>query len=200
MDSAARVAVRRARVIRSRAQNGTLQRNGAAPGFGGPGWRRRRWSWRRRRWRPWRRRWFWWRRPRRWPRRPRRPESQFPVRQQNQSRTPQQFQGNAYYTIGNSVLNARPYSFTSPTTLTGAELPKAGYASNRFGFSGGGPLVIPHLFSGDKTFWFVNYTGVTARRTGFDDVTTVPTLAERGGDFSALANTINYPARHSISE
>jgi hypothetical protein len=103
-----------------------------------------------------------------------------------------QFQGNAYYTIGNSVVNARPYAFTSPTTLTGAELPKAGYASNRFGFSGGGPLVIPHLFSGDKTFWFVNYTG-NRSKTGFDDVTTVPTLAERGGDFSSLTSTINYP-------
>ena len=103
-----------------------------------------------------------------------------------------QFQGNAYYTIGNSVLNARPYSFTSPTTLTGAELPKAGYANNRFGFSGGGPLVIPHLFSSDKTFWFVNYTGVRSKN-GFDNVTTVPTLAERSGDFSALGTPINYP-------
>jgi trimeric autotransporter adhesin len=103
-----------------------------------------------------------------------------------------QFQGNAYYTIGNSVLNARPYSFTSPSTLSGAEVPKAGYASSRFGFSGGGPLVIPHISSGDKTFWFVNYTG-NRSKNGFDDVTTVPTLAERGGDFSALANTINFP-------
>jgi hypothetical protein len=103
-----------------------------------------------------------------------------------------QFQGSVFYTIGNSVLNARPYSFTSPTTLTGGELPKAGYANNRFGFSGGGPLVIPHLFSGDKTFWFVNYTGVRSR-TGFDDVTTVPTLAERGGNFSALSTPVNYP-------
>jgi trimeric autotransporter adhesin len=103
-----------------------------------------------------------------------------------------QFQGNAYYTVGNSVLNARPYSFTSPTTLTGTEVPKAAYANNRFGFSGGGPLVIPHLSSGDKTFWFVNYTGVRSK-TGFDDVTTVPTLAERGGDFSALGSIINYP-------
>lgn len=103
-----------------------------------------------------------------------------------------QFQGNVYYTIGNSVLNARPYSFTSPTTLSGAELPKAGYAYNRFGFSGGGPLIIPHLFSGDKTFWFVNYTGVRSK-TGFDDVTTVPTLAERGGNFAGLGTTINFP-------
>ena len=98
-----------------------------------------------------------------------------------------------YYTFGNSVLNARPYSFTSPTTLTGEELPKAGYASNRFGFSGGGPLIIPHLFSGDKTFWFVNYTG-NRSKNGFDDVTTVPTVAERAGDFSGLGTASStYP-------
>jgi hypothetical protein len=107
-----------------------------------------------------------------------------------------QFQGNAYYTVGNSVLNARPYSFSSPTSLVGTELPKAGYASNRFGFSGGGPLSIPHLFSSDKTFWFVNYTGLRSK-TGFDKVATVPTPAERGGDFSAIGGVINNPLTHA---
>ena len=104
----------------------------------------------------------------------------------------QQFQGNAYYTFGNSVLNARPYSFTSPETLSGETVPKAGYASSRFGFSGGGPLSIPKLYNGDKTFWFVNYTGVRSKN-GFDDVTTVPTAAERKGDFSSLPSSIFYP-------
>ncbi|HTA44423.1 MAG TPA: TonB-dependent receptor [Bryobacteraceae bacterium] len=103
-----------------------------------------------------------------------------------------QFQGSVYYTVGNSVLNARPYSFTSPTTLAGTELPKAGYAANRFGFSAGGPLTIPHVFSSDKTFWFVNYTG-NRSKNGFDQVTTVPTLAERQGNFSALSTVVNNP-------
>jgi hypothetical protein len=103
-----------------------------------------------------------------------------------------QFQGSIFYTFGNSVLNARPYSFTAPTEVNGQELPKAGYASNRFGFSGGGPLSIPHLFSSDKTFWFVNYTG-SRSKNGFDDITTVPTAAERGGNFSALSIPINMP-------
>lgn len=94
-----------------------------------------------------------------------------------------QFQGNAYYTIGNSVLNARPYSFTAPALLNGQEVPKSGYAANRFGFSGGGPLSIPHLFSSDKTFWFVNYTG-TRSKNPVDQVSTVPTAAMRLGDFS----------------
>ncbi len=103
-----------------------------------------------------------------------------------------QFQGSAYYTVGNSVLNARPYSFTAPTTLSGGEVPKAAYAANRFGFSAGGPLIIPHLISGDKTFFFVNYTG-NRSKNGFDDISTVPTMAERMGNFSALGTTINFP-------
>ena len=109
----------------------------------------------------------------------------------------QQFQGNAYYTIGNSALNARPYSFTSPTSLSGQVVPKAAYANNRFGFSGGGPLSIPHLFSSDKTFWFVNYTGVRSKN-GFDRVSTVPTAAERSGDFSALGVNIKDPFTSAV--
>ena len=98
-----------------------------------------------------------------------------------------QFSGNVSYTIGNSVLNARPYTFTSSNTLTGAQQPKAGYAANRFTVSMGGPLSIPHIFSTDKTFWFVNYTG-NRSKNGFNDITTVPTPAERQGDFSQLLN------------
>jgi hypothetical protein len=101
-----------------------------------------------------------------------------------------QFQGSVFYTIGNSVLNARPYSFTSPTQLNGDVVPKAAYAANRFGFSGGGPLSIPHLFSSDKTFWFVNYTG-NRSKNGFDQVSTVPTAAERMGDFTGVTTLLN---------
>jgi trimeric autotransporter adhesin len=103
-----------------------------------------------------------------------------------------QFQGSVFYTIGNSVLNARPYSFTSPTLLNGQEVPKSGYAANRFGFSAGGPLSIPHLFSSDKTFWFVNYTGNRSKNP-VDKVTTVPTAAQRSGDFSALSTPLYIP-------
>ncbi len=105
----------------------------------------------------------------------------------------QQFQGSIFYTIGNSVLNARPYSFTSPSELNGEVVPKAAYAANRFGFSGGGPLSIPHLFSSEKTFWFVNYTGNRAKN-GFDQISTVPTAAERQGNFSAIATPVINPS------
>ncbi len=108
----------------------------------------------------------------------------------------QQWQLSANYSLGNSALNARPYSFTSPTFANGTELPKAAYAANRFGFSVGGPMEIPHLFRSDKTFWFVNYTG-SRSKNGFDQVSTVPTAAERGGDFSGIAQTIYNPATNS---
>jgi hypothetical protein len=109
----------------------------------------------------------------------------------------QQWQLSAFYSLGNSALNARPYSFTAPTLVNGDQVPKAAYANNRFGFSVGGPAEIPHLFRSDKTFWFVNYTGVRSK-TGFDQIANVPTAAERMGDFSAAGlPTIYNPATNT---
>ena len=85
--------------------------------------------------------------------------------------------------FANSALNAAPYSFTAPQLLNGEPVGKAAYALNRFGLSAGGPLDIPKLFHSDKTFWFLNYNG-TRSRSGFDRITNVPTLAQRGGDFT----------------
>ena len=85
--------------------------------------------------------------------------------------------GSLFYTIDDSALDAAPYS------LTGQAL-KPGYAQNRFGGNLGGPLNIPKIYhGGDKTFFFVNYTGSRSENP-FDAFSTVPTLAERGGDFS----------------
>lgn len=95
--------------------------------------------------------------------------------------------GSLYYQFGNSALNARPFS------VNGLEEPKASYAQNRFGFSAGGPMYIPKLFDWSKVFWFINYQG-NLSRTGVDQAFTVPTVAERSGDFSALLpKTVIYP-------
>ena len=55
-----------------------------------------------------------------------------------------------------------------------------------FGFSLGGPLVIPHLYrGGNKTSrWFASYN-LQRGRTAHDTFSTVPTAAERMGDFSS---------------
>lgn len=58
---------------------------------------------------------------------------------------------------------------------------------NQFGFSLGGPVTIPRLFSGkDKTFFFGDFEGLRLRRPTTSN-NPVPTAAMRGGDFSALA-------------
>jgi len=86
--------------------------------------------------------------------------------------------GSVYYTVGDSALNAAPYS------LTGQPTEKPGYLQNTFGGSIGGPLNIPHIYhGGTKTFYFVNYNGKRGENP-FDQFSTVPTQLERQGDFS----------------
>lgn len=88
--------------------------------------------------------------------------------------------GSVFYTYDGSGLDAKPYS------LNGQPENKASYNQNRFGATIGGPLNIPHIYNGGtKTFIFGNYTG--SRSTNpYDVFSTVPTAAERGGDFSSL--------------
>jgi len=91
--------------------------------------------------------------------------------------------GSIYYGIGDSALNAAPYS------LTGQPAIKPAYEQNSFGGSIGGPLNIPKIYhGGDKTFFFVNYNGKRGENP-FDQFSTVPTLLERGGNFSQTLYT-----------
>jgi hypothetical protein len=86
--------------------------------------------------------------------------------------------GMVYYTVGDSALDAGPYS------LTGQPSTKFGYLQNRFGVALGGPLNIPHIYNGGtKTFFFVNYNG-SRNQNPYDAFSTVPTALERAGDFS----------------
>ncbi|MBS1853441.1 MAG: TonB-dependent receptor [Acidobacteria bacterium] len=85
--------------------------------------------------------------------------------------------GMVYYSVGDSALNAAPYALRGTSQ-------KPGYVQQRFGASLGGPLNIPKIYKGgDKTFFFVNYNGSRSENP-FDAFATVPTLAERSGDFS----------------
>ena len=63
------------------------------------------------------------------------------------------------------------------------------YVRNEFGFSVGGPIVFPHLYHGkDKSFWFFAYERYSLAATTQEQVS-VPTMAERNGDFSNLFNS-----------
>ena len=88
--------------------------------------------------------------------------------------------GSIFYSYGGSVLDAKPFS------LSGQPEEKANYNQNRFGFTLGSPLNIPHIYKGGtKTFLFGNYNGSRGSNP-YDIFSTVPTPAERSGDFSAL--------------
>ncbi|HZU32415.1 MAG TPA: TonB-dependent receptor [Candidatus Angelobacter sp.] len=88
--------------------------------------------------------------------------------------------GSLFFNYGGSGLDAKSYS------LNGQPEDKASYSQKRFGATIGGPLNIPHIYKGGtKTFLFGNYTG--SRSTNpYDVFSTVPTQAERSGDFSSL--------------
>jgi hypothetical protein len=83
-----------------------------------------------------------------------------------------QFHGDAYDFFRNDVLDARNFFSTSTDPLK----------QNQFGGTLGGPI------RRDKTFFFGFYEGFRNRQ-GETQLTTVPTVAERQGDFSALCAT-----------
>jgi hypothetical protein len=87
----------------------------------------------------------------------------------------------------NSVWDAKPYS------ITGNSVPKPSHYDERFGGNLGGPLKIPHIYNGsDKTFFFVNYQHET-QSSALDTYSTVPTAAERSGNFCGLGITLFDP-------
>ncbi|HEY7389586.1 MAG TPA: carboxypeptidase regulatory-like domain-containing protein, partial [Bryobacteraceae bacterium] len=102
-----------------------------------------------------------------------------------------QYTGNLALILDNSALDAKPFS------LTGQETPKAAYDQFRSTGTFGGPLKIPHLLSGQKTFFNINYQLMRSRngsvRTGL-----VPTEAEREGNFSQLTTTLPAPFVNNI--
>jgi len=76
--------------------------------------------------------------------------------------------------LDNSALDARHLS------VFGDDAPKPATANFRMTASGGGPLKIPHLLSGDHTTFFLNYQ-LTRARTGSTSSVLVPTVDERNG-------------------
>ena len=71
--------------------------------------------------------------------------------------------------------------------------PRAPFRMNQFGGTVGGPLVLPHIYNGkDRTFFFFSYQG-TRRTKGATFIGTVPTAAQRSGDFSGIAAPIFNP-------
>src|SRR3954447_6473023 len=99
--------------------------------------------------------------------------------------------GDAFEFVRNGEFNARNFFAPARDQLK----------RNQFGGTIGGPVVIPKLYNGkDKTFFFFGYQGTRLRNVGNVQNATLPTAAERTGDFSALLNAASpaNPFRRAI--
>jgi outer membrane receptor protein involved in Fe transport len=81
------------------------------------------------------------------------------------------FHGSGFYRIRNEALNANSFSNNANDIARGP------FKSNTFGGTAGGRIIR------DKAFFFVSYEGLRFHRA-YDYLLTVPTAAERQGDFS----------------
>ena len=97
--------------------------------------------------------------------------------------------GSLYYSVDDAAFDASPYS------LTGLPTTKPDYIQHRFGATLGGPLKIPKIYDGGTTtFFFLNYTGNRSENP-YDVFSTVPTLAERSGNFSQVMGRTGQPVQ-----
>src|SRR5271170_108716 len=95
------------------------------------------------------------------------------------------FHGDVYEFVRNDFFNATPEFQTAPPA----------YKKNDFGFTIGGPVFIPNHYNTNKQktffFWSEEWRREVVPATGFFNVTTVPSLAERTGNFSDVCPAAN---------
>jgi len=96
--------------------------------------------------------------------------------------------GSLYEFLRNDKFDANNFF----ANRVGAKKPK--FRMNQFGATAGAPVLIPKLYNGkNKTFWFFNWESVRQSTPPTTSFTTVPTDAQRAGDFSALRTSANVP-------
>jgi hypothetical protein len=95
------------------------------------------------------------------------------------------FHGSFFEFVRNSALDARNF-FDYPSIADPGRIPP--FRRNEFGFTNGGPVVVPHLYDGrGRTFYFGEYQGFR-QVLGTTQVLAVPTAAERAG-----TDVVTYP-------
>jgi hypothetical protein len=95
------------------------------------------------------------------------------------------FHGSVFEFLRNSALDARNY-FDYPSIVEPGRIPP--FKRNEFGFTNGGPVVLPHIYDGrGKTFYFGQYQGFR-QVLGTTQVLPMPTPAERAGQ-----DVVTYP-------
>ena len=88
------------------------------------------------------------------------------------------FHGSFFEFVRNSAFDARNY-FDYPSIVEPGRIPP--FHRNEFGFTNGGPVVLPHLYDGrGKTYYFGEYQGFR-QVLGTTQVLPMPTVEERAG-------------------
>ena len=106
--------------------------------------------------------------------------------------------GSVFEFLRNSALDARNY-FDHSSPVNPGRIPP--FRRNEFGFTNGGPVVLPHIYDGHgKTFYFGEYQGFR-QVLGTTQVFPVPTADERSGrDTSAYpGDTLIVPVDPGIA-
>jgi hypothetical protein len=111
------------------------------------------------------------------------------------------FHGSFFEFLRNSALDARNY-FDHPSIADPGRIPP--FRRNEFGFTNGGPVVLPHFYDGsERTFYFLQYQGFR-QVLGTTQVLAVPTAAERAGQDTATysdgsTDTLEVPVNPQIA-
>lgn len=94
------------------------------------------------------------------------------------------YHGSVYEYFQNNYLNAADYAFGNAS--------KPAYQRyDNYGFSVGGPL-LPHTRFADKVFFYFDYDKTHNNGGAANQLLTVPTAAERLGDFTGLPTVYDY--------
>lgn len=111
------------------------------------------------------------------------------------------FHGSFFEFLRNSALDARNY-FDHPSIAEPGRIPP--FRRNEFGFTNGGPVVLPRLYDGrGRTFYFGQYQGFR-QVLGTTQVLAVPTPDERAGQdvvtySDGTTDTLTVPVNPAIA-
>jgi hypothetical protein len=101
-----------------------------------------------------------------------------------------QFHGDVWEFFRNDKLDAADYFERTIDANGVSHTQKGELRQNQFGFTAGGPVVIPHVFDGrNKVFFFGDFEALR-RRQGTIQTGSVPTTAERDSGYTNLQDLI----------
>jgi outer membrane receptor protein involved in Fe transport len=99
-----------------------------------------------------------------------------------------QFHGSAWEFLRNEKLDANNF-FSNANGVR-----RQPFKQNQFGFTLGGPAVLPKIYDGhNRTFFFVDYDGTRRRTSASSSLLDIPPMDYRQGNFSRLNRTIFDP-------